>query len=123
MYNYFMLIGTVCKEIEVKEVGDGKRVVSLNLACSKPYQNTDGSRGTDFFIIQCWEFLADTANETLGVGSRIAIKGRIYPKLITLETGAKITHNELIGERIFNLSRKNEFTDISDPALEEKESN
>ncbi len=123
MYNYFMLIGTVCKEVEVKEVGDGKRVVSLSLACSKPYQNTDGSRGTDFFNIQLWEFLADTASETLGVGSRVAIKGRIYPKLVTLETGAKINHNELIGERIFNMSKKNEFVDICEPAEEEKESN
>ena len=123
MYNYFMLMGTVCREIEVKEVGDGKRVVSLSLACQKPYQNTDGSRGTDFFNIQLWEYLADSAHELLTVGSRIGIKGRLYPKMVTLDTGAKITHNELIGERLIIMSRKSEYAETLIPAEEEKEAN
>ncbi len=112
MYNYFMLIGTVCKEIEVKEVLDGKRVVNLVLACLRPFPNQDGIRTTDFFNISCWEFLADLANDYLKVGSHVAIKGRLVPKLITLDTGAKIYVYEPVGERIYNMSNKNDFPDI-----------
>jgi len=103
MYNYFMLIGTVCKDVEMKELADGKRVVSLVLATSKPFPGPDGTRGTDFFNISLWEFLADQANETLKQGSRVAIKGRILPKLVTLESGARIYVNELIGERLMDI--------------------
>lgn len=123
MYNYFMLMGTVCKDIEVKEVSDGKRVVSLILACQKPFAGVDGTRGTDFFKISLWEFLADTANENLKVGSRVAVKGRLLPNKVTLESGAQIYKYDLIGERIFFFSNNTdsfEHVDIN-PSEEEND--
>ena len=101
MYNYFMITGTVCKPVEVKEV-NGKRVVNLVLACTRPFPEVDGTRGTDFFKISLWEALADIANDYLKVGIPVGIKGRLHPRLTTLETGAKIYIYELIGERIIN---------------------
>ena len=122
MYNYFMLMGTVCKEIEVKEVLDGKRVVSLILACQRPFASMDGSRVTDFFKISLWEFLADTANEHLKIGSRVAVKGRLFPNKVTLESGASVYKYDLIGERIFffnNISESYDSIDI--PSDDEKD--
>ncbi len=111
MYNYFMLIGFVCKEIEVKEVADGKRVAKLNLAVTRPFPNVDGTRGTDYFNIALWEFLANQASDYLKVGSKVAIKGRIAPKYVTLDTGAKIQVCELVGEKLLNVTDKPDFSD------------
>ena len=104
MYNYFMLIGVVCKDIEIKEIEDGKRVVNIVLAVQRPFAQIDGTYATDFFNISVWEFLADYAQSTIKVGSKICVKGRLVPKLITLDTQARIYKYDLIGEKIFNLS-------------------
>lgn len=110
MYNYFMLIGRIAKDIEITELDDGKRVINLVLAVLRPFKNTDGTYQTDFFRVSLWEFLADIAVENLKKGSKIAVKGRLTPKVITLESKAIITVNELIGERLifFNNPKNND---------------
>lgn len=100
MYNYFMLVGTICKDIEIKEFEDGKRVVNLVLAIQRPFQNMNGEYTTDFFSISVWEFLADLARERLKVGQTIGVKGRLVPRKITLESGATIYKYDPVGERI-----------------------
>ena len=112
-----MLIGTVCKEIEVKEIEDGKRVVNIVLAVQRPFAQIDGTYATDFFNIAAWEFLADYAQNTIKVGSRVVIKGRLVPKLITLESQAKIYKYDLVGEKIFNMST-NQSSPV--PSLEDE---
>ena len=100
MYNYFMLIGRICTDIEIKEVGDGKRVVNLLLAVNRDFKNMDGTLTTDFFKISLWEFLADLANDCLKKGQMIGIKGRLHPKKEILASGATIITTDLIGEKI-----------------------
>lgn len=100
MYNYFMLIGRVCNDIEIKEVKDGKRVCNLRIAVNKEFKNIDGSISTDFFSISLWEALAEVANDYLKKGTMVGIKGRILPKKEENKSGSLITVNELIGDRI-----------------------
>ena len=124
MYNYFMLIGVVCKDIEIKEIEDGKRVVNIVLAVQRPFAQIDGTYATDFFNISVWKFLADYAQSTIKVGSKICVKGRLVPKLITLDTQARIYKYDLIGEKIFNLSSNQnivEPTPEDKPAKEEED--
>jgi len=120
MYNYFMLIGTICKEVEIKEVADGKRVVQLVLAVQRSFANMDGEYDTDFFNISVWEFLAEYANEKLKVGSKIGVKGRLVPKLVKLESGAKVYKNDLIGERIIYFSSPNKEVSIPENEIAEE---
>ena len=80
MYNYFMLIGYVVNDIELKEVADGKKVVKLRLAVKREFQNMDGGYDTDFINISVWEYLAEHAVNYLKKGARVAVKGRICPK-------------------------------------------
>lgn len=100
MYNYFMLVGRICTDIEVREVGEGKRVVNLILAVNRDFKNMDGTYTTDFFRVSLWEFLADLANDCLKKGAMVGIKGRLLPKKETISSGATITVVELIGERV-----------------------
>ena len=121
MYNYFMLMGTICKDIEVKEFEDGKRVVNLVLAVQRPFANMDGEYVRDFFNISMWEFLADLANERLKVGQSIGVKGRLVPKKITLESGAQIYKYDLVAERIMYFTNRYDPADVLDKEIEENE--
>lgn len=100
MYNYFMLIGRICNDIEVQEVSEGKRVVNLRLAVNREFKNVNGEYITDFFNISLWEFLADVANDHFRKGALVGIKGRISQREVTLEGGTKIKVPDLVGERI-----------------------
>ncbi len=119
MYNYFMIIGTICKDVEIKEVADGKRVLHLVIAVQRPFANVDGNYVTDFFNISVWEFLAEYANEKIKVGSKIGVKGRLLPKLVTLESGAKVYKYDLVGERIINMSYPNREDQVVDDIIDE----
>ncbi len=50
-------MGRLVKDPEVKEVGEGKRVMNVRLAVSRSFQNTKGEYDTDFFTIVFWEYL------------------------------------------------------------------
>lgn len=100
MYNYFMLIGRICTDVEIREVGEGKKVVNLLIAVNRDFKNMDGTYTTDFFRVSLWEFLADLAKDCLKKGARVGIKGRLMPKKETIANGAVINVTELVGERV-----------------------
>ncbi len=105
MYNYLMLVGTVTKDIELKELADNKKVARIELAVARDFKNQDGNYDTDFLKVAVWDFLAELASETLKKGSKIGIKGRVYPHTEQLASGAYVPINELVGERIFFLDK------------------
>lgn len=99
MYNYFMLIGVVVNDVELKEVSDGKKVVRLRIACRREFQNMNGEYDTDFINVSFWEFLAEHAITYIKKGAKVAIKGRICPKKETINEQTYYT-NELYGDRL-----------------------
>lgn len=108
MYNYFMLVGVVTNDIELLEVGDGKKVVNLNLAVQRDFQNSEGGYNTDYFRVSCWEFVADVAKECLKKGTKVAIKGRMVTKKMEIAEKSYYT-TELYGERIIAFSNKSSY--------------
>ncbi len=112
MYNYFMLVGTITKDLELKKFAEGKRLVIIDLAVSRDFKNKDGEYVTDFVKVQCWDFLADLANETYHKGSKIGIKGRIFPYFEKVEGQEGQFYNkpvnDLIAERIFSFDRNSQ---------------
>ena len=109
MYNYFMLIGRIVNDIEIKEYEGGKRVVNLCLLVTRPFKNYEGNYDTDLINVSLWEFMADFALERLKNGCKVGIKGRIAPRKVTLVDGVTISVMDLIGERVLffdNLSQQ-----------------
>ena len=102
-----MLIGTVTKDIELKETTEGKIVTNLELAVTREFKNVDGGYDCDFIRVQLWGFLAEIANDGLSKGSRVGVKGRIYPHMEQLASGAFVPINELIAERLLFFDRAN----------------
>ncbi len=99
MYNYFLLIGRVATDVEVRELEDGRKVMSLIIACQRPFKNQDGYYDSDLFKVTLWEFIAELVKDNFKKGSTIGVKGRLATKKI--EKDDKVTYQtELIGERI-----------------------
>ena len=100
MYNYFMLMGRVAKEPEIKELNDGRKVLNLRLAVSRGFKNTNGEIECDFFSIAFWEFLVDIASDRLKKGQPVVVKGRMQTNSALLANGYNLQYPILIGERI-----------------------
>lgn len=100
MYNYFMLIGRIAGDVEVKTLSDGRKVLNLVLAVVKPFKNTNGEYETDFFKVSLWEFIAEMVAEKFKKGSQIGIKGRLCSRKEVLENGTNSYSIDLIGERV-----------------------
>ncbi|MCR5231387.1 MAG: single-stranded DNA-binding protein [Acholeplasmatales bacterium] len=110
MYNYFMLIGFVVNDLDLREVGDGKKVVNIRLAVRREFQNPDGQYDADFINVVLWDFLADHAYKHVKKGSRIALKGRIHPRKD--ESNDRVVYtNDLYADRLIFLG-ENEAKDI-----------
>ena len=107
MYNYFMLMGRLVKDPEVKELTDGKRVMNLRLAVNRSFQNTKGEYDTDFFTIVFWDYLIEFAQENLKKGQPVLIKGRLQTNKEELSNGYQLSYPTLVGERIFSFSNPN----------------
>ncbi len=113
MYNYFMIIGNVCNDPVMKELSDGRKVVTLGIAIKRDFKNQDGTYDTDIVNVSFWEFLADRASKAKK-GTKIGCKGRIYPKKNEIELddgGMRFTTNELFADRILFFTKKDDIID------------
>lgn len=113
MYNYFMLIGIVYKDFEIREVKDGIRVVNIPLVVKREFQNSNGEYESDFFNISVWENLAQIAVDRLKKGTKIGLKGRIRPTTVTLESGFKTRANQLYADRIIFFGNDDEAYNVN----------
>lgn len=108
MYNYTMLIGTLCNDVEVKNTMDGKKVSKLTLAVTRPFKNNQTDQfDTDFIEVSIWDSLCDVVSTYLHKGSKIAVRGRLASHKVTLESGAIISCLDLIGEKVIFISSNN----------------
>ena len=107
MYNYFMLMGRLVKDPEVKELADGKRVMNLKLAVNRSFQNTKGEYDTDFFTVVFWDYLIEFAQENLKKGQPVLIKGGLQTQKEELANGYQLNYPTLVGERIFSFCNSN----------------
>lgn len=105
MYNYAMLIGRLCQDVEIRNTMDGKKVSKLTIAVNRPFKNNVTDQyDTDFIDVSIWDSLCDIAQMYLKKGSRLAVKGRLVTHKVTLESGAIINNLEFVGEKVIFIS-------------------
>ena len=99
MYNYLMLVGIITKDIELRETAEGRKVATMDLAVNREFKNAEGGYDCDFIRVNLWGIMAQIASENFSKGMKIGVKGRIYPHVEQLASGAFVPINELIAER------------------------
>ena len=70
--NSVHLIGNLATEVELRDVGEEKKVASFLLAVGRG--NRDGA---DFVWISAWERQGELCAEYLGKGNKVAVDGRL----------------------------------------------
>lgn len=107
MYNYVMLIGRLCYDVDVNQTNNGKNYSRLTLAVQRPFKNGETNEyDTDFVPITVFDALCDIAATHLHKGDLIAVKGRITSNDVELKSGAKLNALNIIAERIMFISQK-----------------
>ena len=77
MLNQVVLVGRLTKDLEKKELEDGKKVLNMTLAIPRSYKNADGVYETDFVDCTLWNQIAETTSEYCKKGDILGVKGRL----------------------------------------------
>jgi single-strand DNA-binding protein len=93
--NNVQLIGNLATDVELREIGEEKKVASFLLAVDR------GSRegGADFVWITAWERQAELCAEFLGKGNKVAVEGRLKSRTWEQE-GARRDAVEVVARRV-----------------------
>lgn len=100
MYNYFMLVGRIAKDVEIKTLDDGRNVLNLLIIVQRPFRNQDGEYENDLLRVTLWESTAEIVSDNVRKGALIGIKGRIVSTRKVNDEGQNIYQTDLVGERI-----------------------
>src|SRR5438874_2507285 len=97
--NNVSLIGNLATEVELRDVGEDKKVAGFLLAVNRGNREA----GADFVWVQAWDRLAELCAEYLTKGERVGVAGRLRSRSWE-EEGKRRTVVEVVGHRIEFLS-------------------
>ena len=106
MLNQAVLVGRLTKDLEVKEMENGKKISSITLAVSRCFKNENGEYDTDFVDVVLWNSIAESTAQYCKKGDIVGIKGRIQTRDVEFEDGSQRKVIEIIAEKITFLSNK-----------------
>ena len=98
--NVVSLIGDLVSDVEVKHVGQGKRVASFLLAVDRP--STEG--GADVVRVSTWDRQADLCERHLAKGQRVGVDGRLRSRSWQGLDGKRRSAVEVVANRLQFLS-------------------
>jgi single-strand DNA-binding protein len=98
--NVVTLIGNLATDVEVRELGDDKRVASFLLAVDRATKDDEA----DFFRVAAWNRQAELCGRYLGKGSRVALDGRLRSRSWE-EEGKRRSAVEVVAHRVEFLDR------------------
>jgi len=101
--NNVLLMGNLASEVELKEIGDDKRVANFLVAVDRPGQDA----GADFVRVSAWNRQAETCAEFLAKGARVAIDGRLRSRSWE-EDGKRRNAVEVVANRVQFLDSRRE---------------
>lgn len=100
MINEVIIVGKLVKDPVLNETVAGHKVSNIVLETVRHYKNSYGLYESDFFEITLWRGIAQTICETCHVGSMIAIKGRIQPRVYLENNNKNFGCLEIIAEKV-----------------------
>lgn len=105
--NQVTLIGNLGRDPELKYTDKGIAVVTLNLACTESYRDSNGQNvdRTTWVSVVLWRGQAEIAGKYCRKGSTVAIEGRINTRTYTTQQNETRYVTEVEGRRIILLDR------------------
>lgn len=105
--NMCTIVGKLCKDLEVRETENGKKVTNVTVAVPRSYKNLDGEYDVDYIDCVLWNNIAENTAEFCKKGDVVGIKGRIKTKLVEKDK-SKLKETIIVADKITFLSSKKE---------------
>lgn len=98
MNNKVQLIGHLGSDPELKDVGNGKRVLRFRMATNERYKGTDGEWKdiTEWHPVVAWGKQAERLAGQVGKGSGLLVEGRLVHRNYETKEGEKRTSSEVV---------------------------
>ena len=93
--NKIILVGNLGRDPEMRYTPSGTPVTNFSLAVTRRYRGQDGEdrEETEWFRVDCWNKLAEIANQYLSKGRQVYVEGRLRTR----------TYEDRNGEKRFSL--------------------
>ena len=98
--NVVTLIGNLATDVELKTLGEGKRVCSFVLAVDR----VSKEGGADFVRIAVWDRQAELCDRYLAKGKRVGLDGRLRSRTWEDANGKRRSALEVVANRVEFLS-------------------
>ncbi|HEX9416408.1 MAG TPA: single-stranded DNA-binding protein [Gaiellaceae bacterium] len=112
--NVVTLIGNLATDVEVREVGDDRKVASFLLAVDRP-----GQEAADFVRVSTWNKQAEVCGRFLSKGKRVGIDGRLRSSSWEDADGNRRNAVEVVANRVQFLSPPDKPGEAADIPFEE----
>jgi single-strand DNA-binding protein len=109
--NVVILIGNLASDVDVREVGDGRKVAHFRLAVDR----RSAAGGADFLDVAVWEKQAESCGRFLSKGRRVAVDGRLRSRTWDDDDGKRRYAVEVVASSVEFLSRPDDGEPVDSP--------
>ena len=109
--NTINIIGTITKDIELKETSNQTKYVRFSIAVNKTTKNEEGKYDADFFNVVAWRKTAEFVSNYFGKGKRIGITGRLQTGKYTDKDGIERNTVEIVANEVYLIEKKEQKTE------------
>ena len=106
--NLTEIIGTITRDIELKETESGVKYTRFSIAVNRRFKNENGEYDTDFFNVVAWRGTAEFITNYFGKGKRIGIVGRLQTGKYTDKDGNERTSTEIVVNEAYLIENKSQ---------------
>ena len=110
-YNKAIVVGNLCRDVELKYIQSGTAVAEVTVAVNDKRKGANGETIEEVSFIDCtlWGRTAEVANESTRKGSAVLVEGRLkQDKWEDKETGAKRSKLRIVAERLVLLGSRDD---------------
>ena len=100
MHNVVYLIGRLTEDPTLKNIGDEKDMLTINLAVQRSYKNENGLYETDFIRCILWNGIAKSTSDYCHKGDLVGVKGRLQTRKYKNEQEEEKYYVQIFDENI-----------------------
>ena len=104
--NKVILVGNLCKDIELRYTINGNATMSNTLAIKNDFKNANGEYDSEFVNVVFWKQNAEFLNKYAEKGNKLLVEGRLTTRSYDKQDGTKGYITEVTAEKIEILNTK-----------------
>lgn len=104
--NKIILVGNLCKDIELRYTTSNVPALQNTIAVRNDFKNADGEYDSEFINIVVWRQTAEFLNKYAAKGSKVLVEGRLTNRSYDKQDGTKGYITEVVAEKVELLDAK-----------------